>query len=79
VWLEDTLKNWKRILLMVSHSQDFLNGVCTNIINMQQKKLQYYTGEKQYLMEWGYCVPQTSSTCSRRNCSTTRVSYSHGT
>ena len=44
VWLEDTLKKWKRILLMVSHSQDFLNGVCTNIIHMQQKKLKYYSG-----------------------------------
>lgn len=44
VWLEETLKKWKRILLLVSHSQDFLNGVCTNIIHMQQKKLKYYTG-----------------------------------
>ncbi|KAL4423989.1 hypothetical protein ABPG75_001290 [Micractinium tetrahymenae] len=45
VWLEDTLKNWKRILLLVSHSQDFLNGVCTNIIHMHQKQLKYYTGD----------------------------------
>lgn len=44
VWLEDTLKKWKRILLLVSHSQDFLNGVCTNIIHMHQKKLNYYSG-----------------------------------
>jgi ATP-binding cassette subfamily F protein 2 len=44
VWLEDTLKNWKRILLLVSHSQDFLNGVCTNIIHMHQKQLKCYTG-----------------------------------
>lgn len=26
VWLEETLKGFKRILLMVSHSQDFMNG-----------------------------------------------------
>lgn len=45
VWLEDTLSKWKRILLLVSHSQDFLNGVCTNIIHMHQKKLNYYAGE----------------------------------
>lgn len=44
VWLEEKLKNWKRILLLVSHSQDFLNGVCTNIIHMQQKRLKYYGG-----------------------------------
>ncbi|KAI3432307.1 hypothetical protein D9Q98_003867 [Chlorella vulgaris] len=45
VWLEDTLKNWKRILLLVSHSQDFLNGVCTNIVHMHQKQLKYYAGD----------------------------------
>ena len=44
VWLEEELKNYKRILVIISHSQDFLNGVCTNIIHLQKKKLQYYTG-----------------------------------
>ena len=44
VWLEETLKGFKRILLMVSHSQDFMNGICTNIIHMHQKKLKYYGG-----------------------------------
>jgi ATP-binding cassette subfamily F protein 2 len=44
VWLEEYLKNYKRILLLISHSQDFLNGVCTNIINVHQRKLVYYTG-----------------------------------
>ncbi|KAJ8751565.1 hypothetical protein K2173_016806 [Erythroxylum novogranatense] len=44
VWLEETLKKMDRILVVVSHSQDFLNGVCTNIIHMQNKKLKYYTG-----------------------------------
>ncbi|POO01153.1 Phosphonate C-P lyase system [Trema orientale] len=44
VWLEETLKRFERILVVVSHSQDFLNGVCTNIIHMQNKKLKLYTG-----------------------------------
>lgn len=44
VWLEDELKNYKRILVLISHSQDFLNGVCTNIILMRDKKLTTYTG-----------------------------------
>nr|CAB3483842.1 unnamed protein product [Digitaria exilis] len=44
VWLEETLKKFDRILVVVSHSQDFLNGVCTNIIHMQNKKLRLYTG-----------------------------------
>lgn len=32
---------------MISHSQDFMNGVCTNIIHMANKKLKYY-GVSQY-------------------------------
>ncbi|CAI5672876.1 unnamed protein product [Oreochromis niloticus] len=38
------LARFKRILVLISHSQDFLNGVCTNIIHLHQKKLKYYTG-----------------------------------
>ena len=44
VWLEEMLKKFDRILVVISHSQDFLNGVCTNIIHMQNKKLKMYTG-----------------------------------
>ncbi|XP_065052590.1 ATP-binding cassette sub-family F member 2-like [Rhopilema esculentum] len=44
VWLEEELKTYKRILILVSHSQDFLNGVCTNIIHFTQSKLIYYGG-----------------------------------
>lgn len=43
VWLEGELSQYKRTLLIVSHSQDFMNGVCTNIIHLFQKKLVYYT------------------------------------
>ncbi|KFD57462.1 hypothetical protein M514_01565 [Trichuris suis] len=44
VWLEEELKKYKRILVIVSHSQDFLNGVCTNIIHLRKQKLVYYGG-----------------------------------
>ncbi|KAH6766315.1 ABC transporter family protein [Perilla frutescens var. hirtella] len=44
VWLEETLKKFERILVVVSHSQDFLNGVCTNIIHMQDRKIKIYSG-----------------------------------
>ncbi|KAJ7552017.1 hypothetical protein O6H91_06G038500 [Diphasiastrum complanatum] len=44
VWLEEILKKFERILVVISHSQDFLNGVCTNIIHMQNKKLKFFTG-----------------------------------
>ncbi|CAF1415374.1 unnamed protein product, partial [Didymodactylos carnosus] len=44
VWLEEELRNYKRILVMVSHSQDFLNGVCTNIVHLHKKQLFIYGG-----------------------------------
>lgn len=34
---------YKRILVIISHSQDFLNGVCTNIVHMDKNRLKYYT------------------------------------
>lgn len=44
VWLEEYLKKWDRTLVLVSHSMDFLNGVCSNMIDMRQKQLIYYGG-----------------------------------
>eukprot|EP01127_Copromyxa_protea_P006954 TRINITY_DN16889_c0_g1_i1.p1 TRINITY_DN16889_c0_g1~~TRINITY_DN16889_c0_g1_i1.p1 ORF type:complete len:592 (+),score=121.98 TRINITY_DN16889_c0_g1_i1:112-1776(+) len=44
IWLEEYLKNYNRILVIISHSQDFLNGVCTNIIHLHNAKLTYYGG-----------------------------------
>ncbi|CAI4212902.1 unnamed protein product [Parascedosporium putredinis] len=44
VWLEEYLKKWDRTLVLVSHSMDFLNGVCTMMIDMRMQKLMYYGG-----------------------------------
>eukprot|EP01059_Diplonema_ambulator_P004561 TRINITY_DN1427_c0_g1_i1.p1 TRINITY_DN1427_c0_g1~~TRINITY_DN1427_c0_g1_i1.p1 ORF type:complete len:614 (+),score=223.79 TRINITY_DN1427_c0_g1_i1:53-1843(+) len=44
VWLEKYLAAFKGILLMISHSQDFMNAICTNVIRMSKSKLNYYTG-----------------------------------
>ncbi|KAI0123489.1 P-loop containing nucleoside triphosphate hydrolase protein [Xylariales sp. AK1849] len=44
VWLEEYLKKWDRTLVLVSHSQDFLNGVCTTMIDMRKQSLFYYGG-----------------------------------
>mgnify|MGYP006082337465 CR=1 FL=1 len=45
VWLEHYLSKYDKCLLVVSHSQDFLNGVCTHIIRLSNKHLTYYTGD----------------------------------
>ncbi|KAL7467151.1 hypothetical protein ACHAXS_007398 [Conticribra weissflogii] len=45
IWLEDYLSKWDRILLLISHSQDFLNNVTTHTIHFTNKrKLEYYDG-----------------------------------
>jgi len=45
IWLEDYLSRWNRILLLVSHSQDFLNNVCSHMIHFtHRKRLVYYDG-----------------------------------
>lgn len=44
VWLEDYLSKWTKILFFVSHSQDFMNTVCTHMVHLHKKKLNYYTG-----------------------------------
>ncbi|ODQ62520.1 hypothetical protein WICANDRAFT_66775 [Wickerhamomyces anomalus NRRL Y-366-8] len=44
VWLEEYLKRFDRTLVLVSHSEDFLNGVCTNMIDMRLQKITGYGG-----------------------------------
>lgn len=45
VWLENYLAKYDKCLVVNSHSQDFLNTVCTNIIEITPKqKLTYWTG-----------------------------------
>merc|ERR1719461_1440655 len=51
VWLEEELKTYPTILLIVSHSQDFLNGVCTQIMRMDLRKLKIYGGNYDQFMK----------------------------
>ncbi|CAH1786038.1 unnamed protein product [Owenia fusiformis] len=44
IWLDNYLSLWKKTLLVVSHDQSFLDNVCTDIIHLDMKKLQYYRG-----------------------------------
>jgi len=45
VWLEAYLSTYNHILVITSHSQDFMDSVCTNIMDLtHKKKMIYYTG-----------------------------------
>ncbi len=53
VWLINYLKNYKKTIMVISHDIQFLNEVCSNIINIEDQKLNYYNGgynkfKKQY-------------------------------
>merc|ERR1712224_656775 len=37
VWLEEYLAQYPSTVLFTSHSEDFMNGVCTNIMQLTQK------------------------------------------
>ena len=42
MWLEEELKDYPAILILISHSQDFMNGVCTNIMHLQNRKVRCF-------------------------------------
>lgn len=44
IWLSNYLTSWKKNLIIISHNQALLNEVCTDIINIETKKLVYYCG-----------------------------------
>jgi len=44
IWLENYLLKWKNTLFVVSHDQDFLNSVCTDIYHLHQQNLAHYKG-----------------------------------
>ncbi len=45
VWLEAYLSTYNHILILTSHSQDFMDSICTHILDLTpNKKLVYYTG-----------------------------------
>merc|ERR1711915_448937 len=50
VWLEEELKQYKTILVIISHSQDFLNGVCNNIMHFEKQRLKSYGGNYDIFM-----------------------------
>merc|ERR1711968_190122 len=44
VWLEEHLASYSKCLFVISHSQDFLNAVCTHTVWLNNFTLTYYGG-----------------------------------
>ena len=44
IWLESWLTQYRGTLLLVSHDRDFLDSVCTQILNIEQNRATLYSG-----------------------------------
>jgi ATP-binding cassette subfamily F protein 3 len=44
LWLENWLKRYPGILLLVSHDRDFLDALCTRIAHIENQRIRLYTG-----------------------------------
>jgi len=44
MWLENWLRQYPGTLLLISHDRDFLDGICSHIVHLYQKKLVLYKG-----------------------------------
>ena len=44
IWLCNYLQKYKNTIILISHDIEFLDEVCTNIIHIQNLKLNYYKG-----------------------------------
>ncbi|MBL7003022.1 MAG: ATP-binding cassette domain-containing protein [Gammaproteobacteria bacterium] len=44
IWLEDWLERYQGTLLLISHDKDFLDRTINHIAHIEQKKMDYYTG-----------------------------------
>lgn len=50
-WLEDFLNHSKMTILMVTHDRYFLDNVCTDILEIDMRKLFHYKGNYSYYLE----------------------------
>ena len=51
VWLEEHLANYSKCLFVISHSQDFLNAVCTHTV-LDGHRLLYWAADCVHRLTW---------------------------
>ena len=62
LWVEEWLKRYAGTLLVVSHDRDFLDGVVTNILHINQRKLRRYSGNySEFEVQRAQCVVLAAS------------------
>ena len=51
MWLENFLADYQNIVLVVSHDRHFLDAVCTNVADVDKRKIKIYTGNYTFWYE----------------------------
>ncbi|MCC7373323.1 MAG: ABC-F family ATP-binding cassette domain-containing protein [Verrucomicrobiales bacterium] len=51
IWLQDYLRTYPGALLLISHDREFLNQLCTHIVEIRQARLFKYTGNYDRYLE----------------------------
>ena len=44
LWFQDYLRNYPGAILLISHDREFLNRLCTHVVELRQSRLLRYTG-----------------------------------
>ncbi len=51
LWLQDYLRSYPGALLLISHDREFLNQLCTHVVEIRQSRLFKYTGNYDRFLE----------------------------
>ena len=50
-WLEEYLKNYKGMVLIVSHDRYFINKLCSKVVDLESEKFTNFPGNYEYYRE----------------------------
>src|SRR5208337_4302406 len=51
LWFQDYLRNYPGAILLISHDREFLNRLCTHVVELRQARLFRYTGNYDEYLE----------------------------
>lgn len=67
-WLEEFLVNYKNIVIVVSHDSDFLDQVCTHIVDIDFGEVKLFTGNYTFWKESSALIKEMQKCkCKKKN------------
>ncbi len=66
-WLEEFLLNFPNLVIVVSHDRHFLNRVCTNIVDIDFKRIQVFTGNYDFWYHASQLVLKQKKDINKKN------------